>query len=465
MKAVRLSGVRVLLTAVALAVTSHALGAQTQKMPSMLRYGSGYLDVPVASVLSHLSVAGTFSGFRVNVEQTGFTPALTDWFWDGSAALGLFDRVELGTSLQSFSDPSAGGDVWGAFGRVALLRPREQGLGLAGGFHWLSAPTFGDPLRNHQPTRLGYPDRRFYEENSDVQTQLTLYGVASLFLRGLDAPFLPDYDVTLSAGYGNGTFLEGQRLDFYRYAASSGWFFAGAAHFDVAERATLHVLGEWNGFDANVGAQLDLGGVRIGGHLLGANYWTDAGVYRSPKLGFLVSACLDFSGGGSWRCRPELLPRIPPQLLMLPAPPPDTVVVSREVRVPVQPTPPSGTPASLCLATGESVTLLITTRGDTLVGSARVSLHELGSGIGFAGSYAEGRDWFVSGGPVSLEAGRAYTRSGGEVRLECASIVKVGEHMGVPLFALRAAAPSRDLLYVPVRPGVWQAFRFGAQGP
>src|SRR5262245_23608349 len=199
MKAARLFGAPALLAGlVIVSLTPRAVLAQSQKMPSMLRYGSGYLDVPVASVLSHLSVAGTFSGFRVNVDETGFTPALSDWFWDGSAALGLFDRVELGTTLQSFSDPSAGGDVWGAFGRVSLLRPRAQGLGLAGGFHWLSAPTFGDPLRNHQPTRLGYPDPRFYEENSGVQTQLTLYGVASLFLRGLDVRLLPEYDVTLS---------------------------------------------------------------------------------------------------------------------------------------------------------------------------------------------------------------------------------------------------------------------------
>lgn len=460
MRVIRCVRARVILAVAAQAVLAalHPAVAQTTKMPSALRYGSGYLDVPVASVLPHLSVAGTFSGFRVNVEETGFTPALSDWFWDGSAALGLFDRVELGTTLQSFGDPASGGDMWGAFGRVAVLRPREQGLGLAGGFYWVSAPSFGDTLRNHQPTRLGYPDRRFFEENTDVQTQLTLYGVASFFLRGLESRFLPDYDLTLSAGYGSGTFLEGQRLDFYRYAASNGLFFAGAAHFSVTESATLSLMGEWNGFDVNVGTQLDLGGIRIGGHLLGANYWTDAGAYRSPKLGFLVSACLDLSGGGSWRCRTELLPRVPAQLLMLPAPPPDTVIVTRETQAP-PPARPAGTASTLCLATGEAAPLLITSQGDTLVGAARVSIRELRPGVGFAGTYAQGRDWLTSGQSVPLEERRTYVRSGGEGLLDCANIVQVGEHLGVPLFALRSAARPYEVLYVPVRPGVWQAFR------
>lgn len=37
--------------------------AQNTNMPNTLRYGTGYLDVPVASVLPHLAISGTFSGF------------------------------------------------------------------------------------------------------------------------------------------------------------------------------------------------------------------------------------------------------------------------------------------------------------------------------------------------------------------------------------------------------------------
>jgi hypothetical protein len=446
---------------VALAV-ARAGSAQTTKMPSTLRHGSGYLDVPMASVLPHLAVTGTFSGFRLDVEPTSITPAQSSWFFDGSAALGLFDRVEIGATLQSLGDAAEGGSMWGGFGRVAILRPEDQGIGIAGGVQWVSAPDFGDPARNHQPPRLGFPDARFFEENSGVQTELTLYGVTSVFLRGLPTPLLPDYDVTISVGYGNGMFLEGQRLDFYHHAASQGWFVGGAGHLALSRSSLLHIMGEWNGFDVNLGAQLDLGGLRLGGHVLGANYWTDVGAFRSPKLGFLASVCLDPSGAGP-RCRPELMARAFPDTIRLPAPPPDTVIITREVQVPAPPPPiPTGTPTTICLATGEAVEVLVSAQGDTLVGPARVSVRSLRPAIAFAGTYAGGREWYLADQPVSFEQ-RDYDRSGSELRLECSSIERVGEHMGVALFAPSGALRPLETLYVPVRPGVWQAYRAGLQ--
>jgi hypothetical protein len=435
---------------------------QTTKMPSTLRYGSGYLDVPMASVLPHLAVTGTASGFRVDVEQTAITPAESAWFYDGSVAIGLFDRVEVGTTLQSFNDATSGGNMWGGFGRVAILRPRDQGLGIAGGVQWVSGPDYGDPTRNHQSPRLGFPDPRFYEENSGVQTELTLYGVTSVFLRGLPTPILPDYDVTISIGYGNGMFLEGNRLDFYDHASSRGWFVGGAGHLSITETALLHIIGEWNGFDVNMGAQLDLGGFRVGGHVLGANYWTDVGAFRSPKLGLLASACLDFSGG-SPRCQPELMARALPDTIRLPAPPPDTVIVTREVQVPAPAPPlPTGTATSICLATGEVIQVLVTAQGDTLVGPARTSIRTLRPGVVFAGTYAQGREWFVSDQSIAFEQ-RQYNKSGSEVRLECPSITRAGEYMGVPLFVQNGAARPFETIYLPVRPGVWQAYQAGLQ--
>jgi len=428
--------------------------AQTTKMPSTLRYGSGYLDVPVASVLPHLALTGTFSGFHVDVEETVITPAQNDWFFDGSVALGLFNRVEIGTTLQSFNDPSEGGNIWGAFGRVALLRPEREGLGLAGGVRYVVAPDFDDNV-NYQPTRLGFPDRRFRTDNDDLNTELTLYGVASAFLRGLESSWLPPWDMTVSVGYGNGMFLEGKRFDYYRHADSRGWFVGGVGHLQVAENSLLNLMGEWNGFDVNLGAQFDFNGIRLGGHVLGANYWTDVGIYRSPKYGFLASTCLDLAGASLF-CRPALMERPAPQIVQLPAPPPDTVIVTREVAPPL----PTGTPANICLATGENVQVLVTAQNDTLVGPTRVSIRTLRPGVVFAGTYAEGRDWFTADQPVTFEQ-RQYLKSGGEVRLDCPDIMRVGEFMGVPLFALRTAQRPFQTLYVPVRPGVWQAYETG----
>ena len=53
----------------ALALIAPGLHAQSTTMPSTLRYGSGLLDVPVATVLPHLAVTGTFSGFFANTDR------------------------------------------------------------------------------------------------------------------------------------------------------------------------------------------------------------------------------------------------------------------------------------------------------------------------------------------------------------------------------------------------------------
>jgi hypothetical protein len=136
----------------------------------------------------------------------------------------------------------------------------------------------------------------------------------------------------------------------------------------------------------------------------------------------------------------------------LPAPPPDTIVVTRD------PDLPQGTASQICLATGENVTIYVTAQGDTLVGPRRVSVQQLGPGVAFAGEYAAGRDWFVNDQPIPFE-NRTYAKSGGEVGLDCDNIRRVGEHMGVPLFAERAAQSPYQTIYVPVRPGVWQGYQ------
>jgi hypothetical protein len=142
------------------------------------------------------------------------------------------------------------------------------------------------------------------------------------------------------------------------------------------------------------------------------------------------------------------------RVVELPAPPPDTVVVTREVAPPL----PQGTPTQICLATGENVTIYITPQGDTLVGDRRVPVGALGPGVAFAGEYADGAAWYVADEPIQFED-REYLRSGGNVGLDCANIMQVGEYQGVPLFADAGAESPYETLYVPVRPGVWQAYQ------
>ena len=140
-------------------------------MPGTLRYGTGLLDIPVASVLPHMALTATWSGFRVSVPETVAPDSPGEsvppgrryerWFSDGSLALGLFDRLEVGATLQHFADRNRGGKVLGAFGRLALLRPRAYGLGLAAGIRYLTSPSFaGGESGETRPNRLGYPDWR-----------------------------------------------------------------------------------------------------------------------------------------------------------------------------------------------------------------------------------------------------------------------------------------------------------------
>lgn len=463
-----------LLAGATVLVTAATASAQTTKMPSTLRYGSGYLDVPSASVIPHLALLGTYSGFwidapRLITDANGnvvgrSATAVDDYFADGSITLGLFDRLELGTSLQSFNDSDQGGNMWGAYGRLALLRPETQGIGLAAGARYMQAPDFDDGI-DYQPPRLGFPDRRFRQDlpdgnkaDDEVDTELSWYAVSSAFLQGLDASWLPEHDFTFTLGWGQGMFRDGEEIDFYSFADSEGWFGGAAMHIGLGDEALLNLMGEWNGFDLNLGAQFDFGGIRVGGHYLGANYQEDFGMYRSPKWGILGSLAL-CPAGDTFLCKPGLIERVPEtDTVRLPAPPADTVVVEREVEAPL----PTGTPTQICLATGEEVEVLVTSRGDTLVGADRVSIRTLRPGVVFAGSYAEGRSWFENDRPITYES-RSYDKSGGPVRLDCPNLVRIGEYMGVPLYALRSAQRPYETIYVPVRPGVWQAYQTGLQ--
>ncbi len=448
-----------------------AAWAQTTTMPSTLRYGSGLMDIPVASVLPHLTITGTYSGFfmsldrRVEIDGSGspigFGSGVDKFYSDASVAVGLMDRVEVGATVQSLNDANAGGNMWGVFGRVQLLRPTNQGLSLAVGGRYVTAPDFGDAT-SYQPPRLGFPDNRFRERYTgmdDVSTELSLYGVATAHIRGFEQEGLPEHDLTFTLGYGTGMFRGGDDLSFYSFADSEGWFFGSAVHVEVGRDAVLTFMGEYNGFDVNVGAQLDVKGIRVGAQYLAANYAEPSGgyysEYRKPKFGVMASVALNPNREGLLS-KPHLMERPAPDTVMLPAPPPDTVYVTREVAPPL----PEGTPASICLATGESVQVHISAQGDTLVGPTRVPIRSLRPGVDFAGQYAAGKAWFTGDEAITFE-NRRYDKSGEEVRLECGQIMRVGEHMGVPLYVMRNAERPFEMLYVPVRPGVWQGYQAG----
>lgn len=433
-------------------------GAQTVgTMPATLRYGSGLIDIPAALVLPHLAFMATYSGFGASAAETVVpdSPGATiptggrfeRWFSDGSLSLGLFDRVEVGATLQHYADRDHGGRVYGAFGRFALLRPTTRGLGLAAGLRYVTSPSFGGDV---QPNRLGYPDWRVTRSApgaEDFGGNFSPYVVGTFVFPGFagSAP----YDVTLHAGWGGGLFRAGRDLEFYRETSSGGVFAGAAVHFGLGDRRLLNLMAEFNGFDANAGVQVDLGGIRVGAFVLGLQYDGET-TFRSRKFGVLGSVA--FCGGSRALCRGRRAPA--PDTVTLPAPPPDTVVVVRES----DPEVPVGTAETLCLATGESVEIRVTATGDTLVGPPWISIRRLPPGLALAGSYAVGHEWFEAGDPVPLDGGE-YVQTGDPSPSNCSEITRVGEHGRVPLFANRAAAPPFAVLYVPVTPGFWQAYR------
>ncbi|MDX1673318.1 MAG: hypothetical protein R3314_00845 [Longimicrobiales bacterium] len=141
-------------------------------------------------------------------------------------------------------------------------------------------------------------------------------------------------------------------------------------------------------------------------------------------------------------------------------PPPDTIVrldtitITREVEPPL----PEGRLTTLCLANGENAEIRISPAGDTLIGPERVALADLGPAIGFIGSYADDETWFVEDEAVTFER-RQYSKFGQPASRDCRGMKIVGDTHGVNLFAEVTASSPFEVLYVPVRPGVFQSYQ------
>ncbi len=441
-------------------VSAGPVGAQSTKVGSTLRYGSGLLDVPVASVLPDGALSVSYSGFFTSNDDEVLTDAEGnpigqqpfDGGWRGDLAVGygLWDFLEFGGTLQSLEDEEEGGALFGVFGRLALAHAQKNGLGLAVGARWLNGPDFGDGV-DYAPNRLGSSDRRFRrvlgaETNA---SKFTFYAVTSVDLAGHQTLGLPKNDWTLTGGWGTGLFREGAGFDWYEAATSNGWFAGAALHMELAPGTVLTLESEYNGFDLNAGATVDVRGVQIGAHILGANYSEDESIYRSRKFG--LSAAVTLCPGGL--CRADLRPRATSDTVFLPAPPPDTIV-RREGPLVL----PVGEPTTVCLATGSDVTVFLTAAGDTLVGAQRVPLGSLRPVLDWAGEYAEGRAWHEADEPIDFD-GRRFRPIPGLLRLRCARVARVGEYQGIAIFAQRNAGGPPATIYIPVRPGVWRAYQ------
>ncbi len=272
---------------------------QNIRMPSTLRYGSGLLDIPVASVLPHLTITGTYSGFTASIPDFVIVDPHGDfiavgspydkWLSDASLAIGLFDRAEVGASIQHLAAPEDGGNLIGGFGRVSLLPSSVQYFDLAVGARYVTSPSFGDQYRyDFRPNRLAYPDSRLHADVGDEEysANLSPYAVGTARLPVSDAG-----EISLTLGWGSGLFSAGGDLDFHQDGNSGGVFAGTGIHLGIGGRRQLNLMAEYNGFDTNAGAQLDLGYVRFGAFALGMTH-DGYSTFRSRKFGVMGSVAL-----------------------------------------------------------------------------------------------------------------------------------------------------------------------------
>ena len=285
--------------ALALVVSAQAVTAQNLRMPTTLRYGSGLLDIPVASVLAHGALSLSYSGFKLSTDRTimldrsgrvaGHKDGTDKWLSDGALAIGLFNRVEIGASIQHFDDEENGGNMFGGFARISLLPASMQRFALAAGARYVTSPGYGAGFMDVQPGRLGHPDYRVLKSPSggdDFSSNLSPYVVATA-----NAVSSGSVDMTLTAGWGMGMFSAGSDLDFYSSGGSGGLFGGAGLHFAMGGGRLMHLIAEHNGFEMNAGLQVDLGNVMVGAFSHGLNGGGES-TYRSRKFG--LQAAISF---------------------------------------------------------------------------------------------------------------------------------------------------------------------------
>ena len=121
-----------------------------------------------------------------------------------------------------------------------------------------------------------------------------------------------------------------------------------------------------------------------------------------------------------------------------------------------------GRETTICLSTGQNIPLRVTAAGDTLVGRAALPIRRLRPGLVFAGTYAGNAFWYQNDQDITFEA-EDFVKSDDTFPIDCDQILRVGVYEGIPIFGVSSARRPLDVLFVPVRPGVWQRYERGGE--
>ena len=215
-------------------------------MGHTLMAGTGFIVTPYAQVKPGLFATGV-AVFPEGFAASSDLPALNYTLARGAVGLGLSDWIEAGVTIH--------GDAVGAFGKVQLMRQDGAFPAIAAGVQNIVTEGRG---------RFGIEDP-IYDNLKDAAT---FYAVATYVL-GPGSGSFPSW-VMLSAGFGTGLFLEDnpqieQETDIH------GIFASAAFDFQAAEDAFVRVMGEYDGFDVNLGVMGYVRGLEVSLGLLSVN--------------------------------------------------------------------------------------------------------------------------------------------------------------------------------------------------
>ena len=89
-----------------------------------------------------------------------------------------------------------------------------------------------------------------------------------------------------------------------------------------------------------------------------------------------------------------------------------------------------------------------------------VPLSDVGPGLVFAGAYAGNAFWYQNDDVIVFE-GADFGKSEDTFPVDCSQVLRVGIYQGVPVFAVVSASRPLDVVFIPVRPGVWHRYERG----
>lgn len=139
---------------------------------------------------------------------------------------------------------------------------------------------------------------------------------------------------------------------------------------------------------------------------------------------------------------------LPPPVV---APPPPPAVQPPVVQPP--PPPPPVTTRDLRICVVESGALReVTATYNTATGDTTVNGRPFASAYPATSGYAAGTTWFINNEPVTV-MGRRYVKYGLPRVLGVGEVARMGDVMGVPVFAEAGATGATEVIYLPVRPG------------